>query len=99
MEHKVRSTGLNIKALESTNPKFGLFAIVNTFRMFIVVVTPVQFCVSTFVLWYLLKMTETGMQTKGRVKGNVLIFSFYFIFSFPKLCLKVERCFPLQKAI
>lgn len=62
--------------------------------MYLVVAAPVQFCVLAFVLWYVLKMTETGMQTKGRVKGDVLIFSFYFIFSLLKAMLESRTLFP-----
>lgn len=52
-----------------------------------------------FVLWHVLKMTETAMQTKGRVKGNVLIFSFYFIFSLPKALLESRTLFPITETI
>lgn len=65
--------------------------------MYLVVVAPVQFCVLAFVLWYVLKMTETGMQTKRRVKGNVLIFSFYFIFSLPKALLESRTLFTITE--
>lgn len=77
------------------NPKFGFFSVVNTFRKCLVVLASVQFCVLAFVLWYVLKMT--GMQTKGRVKGNVLIFSFYFIFSLPKALLESRTLFPITE--
>lgn len=61
------------------------------------VTAPVQFCVLAFVLWYVLKMTETGMQTKRRVKGNVLIFSFYFIFSLLQALLESRTLFPVAE--
>lgn len=78
----IRNASLNIEILESTNPSIGLFRAVNTIRMCSVILrTPVQFCFSAFVLLCVVKITETGMENMGRVKGNVLIFSFYFIFS------------------
>lgn len=64
--------------------------------MYLVVVAPVQYCVN-FCAVYVLKMTETGMQTKGRVKGNVLIFSFYFIFSLPKALLENSTLFLITE--
>lgn len=63
--------------------------------MYLAFVAPVQFCVSAFVLWHVLKMTKTGMQTEG--KGNVLISSFYFIFSLPKALLESTTLFPITE--
>jgi len=54
----------------------------------VIIRTPVQFCVSAFVLLYVVKMTETGMQIKERLKGNILIFDFYFILSLRETLLE-----------
>lgn len=72
---------------------------VNAFRMCLMTIrTPVQFCFSAFGLLYVMKMTETGMQTKGRVKGNVLIFGFYFIFSLHETLLESRTLFLVTES-
>lgn len=99
IDHKVKNASLNVKGLESTNPNIGLFMSVNTFRMYLMIIrTPVQFWFSAFVLLYVVKMTEMGVQTKGRVKGNVLIFGFYFIFSLHETLLESRTLFPVKES-
>lgn len=56
-----------------------------------------MFWFSAFVLLYVVKMTETSMQTKGRMTENVLGFGVCLILLCMELCMKVEHCFQLQK--